>query len=177
MNQVMTQTLMRMENLPKRSRRCCKYSTCLFFFEKLCIFSLFFSCSIVHIVFSSVNRKHLQLQRMVAAVRMRMRMAAVRKVLMMSLQKLNQRRYFKFLDVGNMLLMLTSINQVLYQAPKASASSGSEDESSEDDSDEDSEEPANTPKKVFSHLLLHKLKQTHYLNGHMVHYICLNLHL
>lgn len=77
----------------------------------LCIFSLFFSCcSIVHIVFSSVNRKHLQLQRMVAAVRMRMRMAAVRKVLMMSLQKLNKRRYFKFLDVGNMLLMLTSIN-------------------------------------------------------------------
>ena len=47
---------------------------------------------------------------------------------------------------------------MLYQAPKASASSGSEDESSEDDSDEDSEEPANTPKKVFSHLLLHKLK-------------------
>jgi hypothetical protein len=47
---------------------------------------------------------------MVAAVRMRMRMAAVRKVLMMSLQKLNKRRYFKFLDVGNMLLMLTGIN-------------------------------------------------------------------
>lgn len=43
---------------------------------------------------------------------------------------------------------------MLYQAPKASASSGSEDESSEDDSDEDSEEPANTPKKVFSHLLV-----------------------
>jgi hypothetical protein len=42
---------------------------------------------------------------------------------------------------------------VLYQAPKASASSGSEDESSEDDSDEDSEEPANTPKKVFFSLV------------------------
>lgn len=48
---------------------------------------------------------------------------------------------------------------MLYQAPKASESSGSEDESSDDDdSDEDSEEPANTPKKVFSHLLLNKLK-------------------
>jgi len=59
----------------------------------LCIFSLFFSCcSIVYIVFSSVNRKHLQLQRMEAAVRMRM--AVVRKVLMMSVQKLNKRRYF-----------------------------------------------------------------------------------